>query len=561
MDHRSSSSPFRRARAPLWAAALMAGLLALAAISSAPAATPRRTLAFARFLSAPAGQPGGLSNPSGVATDTFGNVVVADTDHDRVVRLTPGGRFLGTLGGGVLSQPQGVAVDAFGDVYVADTGHNRIVEFDPNGSVLRAWGSEGAGSGQFEFPTALAIEPGGDLYVADTGNGRVQRFPPTGGLPSLVIGSPGSRRGQLDAPGGVAVGPSGDVFVSDTGNDRVQVFTATGGFRRVWGKHGSDPGRLDGPQGIALEPSGAVLVADGGNDRVEAFTTAGRFVSQTQARKPSQVLQGPVGVAADCSGRVQVADGDGNRVASLRAANLISPRGNSVWYFHRAVSANAAIARIATSKRLVALTFDDGPSAAYTQGVLNVLARYGVHATFFLVGRWVQTYPELVREEMRLGHEVGNHTYDHPHLTQLAPADMSAELQAGTAALKQVGAPVPRWFRPPYGDFSGAISTNADQMGQVTIGWHHTFDQYLLKDAAGGVARLLRDVQPGSIVLAHDAQRFLDSRLEQLPNFISGLQRQCLKPTTVGDLMRQTGFYDLHTGGRAPGATPVPGAE
>jgi peptidoglycan/xylan/chitin deacetylase (PgdA/CDA1 family) len=162
---------------------------------------------------------------------------------------------------------------------------------------------------------------------------------------------------------------------------------------------------------------------------------------------------------------------------------------------------------------------------------------------------------------MSRGHEVGNHTYDHPHLTQLAPADMSAELQAGTAALKQVGAPVPRWFRPPYGDFSGAISTNADQMGQVTIGWHHTFDQYLLKDAAGGVARLLRDVQPGSIVLAHDAQRFLDSRLEQLPNFISGLQRQCLKPTTVGDLMRQTGFYDVHTGGRAPGATPVPGAE
>src|SRR2546423_5854517 len=161
MDHRSSNSPLRRARAQLWAAALAASLVVFAAISSAPAATPRRTLAFARFLTAATGQRGRLSNPSGVATDSFGNVVVADTGHDRVVRLTPGGRFLGELGGpAVLSQPEGVAVDAFGDIYVADTGHNRIVEFDPNGTVLRAWGSEGEGPRPVEFPPALPLQPG-----------------------------------------------------------------------------------------------------------------------------------------------------------------------------------------------------------------------------------------------------------------------------------------------------------------------------------------------------------------------------------------------------------------
>ncbi len=562
MDHRSANSPLRRARLQLWTAALAAGLLALAAIPSAPAATPRRTLAFARFLTAAAGQPGRLSDPSGVATDSFGNLVVADTGHNRIVRLTAGGRYLGELGGpAVLSQPAGVAVDAYGDVYVADTGHNRIVEFDPTGAVLRAWGSEGEGPGQFEFPTALAIEPGGDLYVADTGNGRVQRFAPTGGLPKLVFGSLGTRRGQFDTPSGLAVGQTGDVLVSDTGNDRVQVFYSTGAFKRAWGRHGSDPGRLDGPQGIALDPSGAVLVADGGNDRVEAFTTAGRFLRETRARRPGDALQGPAGVAADCSGRVQVADGDGDRVASLRAANLVGPATNTIQYFHRSVAANAAVERVITSRRLVALTFDDGPSEPYTQRVLDILARYRAHATFFDVGRWVQIYPQLVRAEIDQGHEVANHTWDHPHLTQLAPADVVSELQNGAAALEQAGAPAPRWFRPPYGLFSGAISTSADALGQATIGWHHTFDQYLLHDPAAGVAALLRNVRPGSIVLAHDGQRLLDSRLAQLPNFLAGLRRNCMTPTTVGDLLRQTGFYNVRTGGHAPGTNPSPGSE
>jgi peptidoglycan/xylan/chitin deacetylase (PgdA/CDA1 family)/sugar lactone lactonase YvrE len=562
MDHRSSNSPRRRARPQLWAAALAAGLVAFAAISSAPAAAPRRTLAFARFLTAAAGQPGRLSNPSGVATDSFGNVVVADTGHDRVVRLTPGGRFLGALGGpAVLSQPEGVAVDAFGDVYVADTGHQRIVEFDRTGAVLRTWGSQGEGPGQFEFPTALAMEPGGDLYVADTGNGRVQRFAPTGGLPKLVIGSPGARRGQFDAPSGVAVGPTGDVLVSDTGNDRVQVFSPTGAYKRAWGKHGSDPGRLDGPQGIAVDPDGAVLVADGGNDRVEAFTALGRFLGQTQARRARDTLQGPAGVATDCSGRVQVTDGDGDRVASLRAANLVNPRTNVIQYFHRSVAANAAVERVITSRRLVALTFDDGPSEPYTQRVLDILASHHVRATFFLVGRFVQAYPQLVRQEMDLGHELANHTYDHPRLTQQAPADIVSQLRGGTAALQQVGGAAPRWFRPPYGLFSGAISTAADGLGQATIGWHYTFDQYLLHDPANGVADLLRNLRPGSIVLAHDGQKLLDSRLDQLPNFLAGLRRNCMTPTTVGDLLRQTGFYDVRTGGGAPGTNPSPGSE
>src|SRR5436853_1855208 len=82
MDHRPFQSPLRRVRPQAWAAAVAAATVALGVIASSPAATPRRTLAFSRFL-APAGQPGRLSDPTGVATDTSGNVVVADTGHGR----------------------------------------------------------------------------------------------------------------------------------------------------------------------------------------------------------------------------------------------------------------------------------------------------------------------------------------------------------------------------------------------------------------------------------------------------------------------------------------------
>ena len=75
------------------------------------------------------------------------------------------------------------------------------------------------------------------------------------------------------------------------------------------------------------------------------------------------------------------------------------------------------------------------------------------------------------------------------------------------------------------------------------------------------MASLLRNVRPGSIVLAHDGQKFLDSRLAQLPNFLAGLRRNCFTPTSVGDLMRQTGLYGVPTGGSAPGTNPSPGSE
>ncbi len=562
MTHpRSHPRRLARGRPALLVALLAAVLTVLVGLSPALAAT-RRSLTVARYFASRGAAPGNLADAAGVATDAAGNIYVADAGNGRVEQFSPGGTFRGSWGSpgsgpGQLSQPAGVAVDAQGDVYVADSGNHRIVEFAPNGQVLRDWGSLGSAPGQFNYPTALAFEPGGDLYVADTGNDRVQRFRPTGGEPTLIIGRSGRRHGELESPGGVAVQSNGKVVVADTGNDRVQVFSSTARFERAWGKAGSRPRRFHGPQGVAVDPQGNVFVADRGNDRLQAFTGSGRFLRESRGQHRGAALAGPAGVTTDCSGHVHVVDGDHDRVATLRARDLVPPVRDRLNYFHSYVASNAAIASVRTGKRLVALTFDDGPSEVFTPQVLDILAARGVHATFFLLGRFVTQYPELARREIAAGHELANHTYGHPRLTQLPLDQETAELQAGMQTIEQLGVR-PRWFRPPFGLFSGDISRIADGMGEATIGWHGTLDQFILRDPAGGVAQMLREVRPGAIILAHDGQRYLEHAVEVLPELLDGLNRLCLRPTTVGGLLHATGFDDVRTGGQAPGVAPVP---
>lgn len=562
IDPRSHPGRLARGRPPAAIALLVIALMLLPALSRAHAGS-RGSLTVSRYFASRGAAPGNPADPAGVATDAAGNVYVADAGNGRVDQFSPGGRFQRSWGSpgsgpGQLSHPAGVAVDAKGDIYVADSDNHRVLEFSSNGELLVEWGSQGSAPGQFNRPTALAIEPGGDLYVADTGNDRVQRFRP-GGQPTSIIGRSGRRRGHLRRPTGVAVQANGNVVVADSGNDRVQVFSATARFVRAWGKRGSRSGRFHTPRSVAVDPQGHVFVADAGNNRLQVFTGSGVYLRESRGRRRS-ALTGPAGVATDCGGHVHVVDGNHDRIAILRARNLSPPTRERLNFFHSYVASNAAIASVRTDKRLVALTFDDGPSEAFTPQVLDILAARGVHSTFFLVGKFATQYPDLARREIAAGHELANHTYDHPRLTQLPVDQETAELAAGTQAIERLGVR-PRWFRPPYGLFSGQISQIADSLGEATIGWHGTLDQFILRDPIDGVPQMLREVRPGAIILAHDGQRYLEHAVEVLPGLLDGLNRLCLRPTTVGGLMHATGFDGVRTGGQAPGVAPAPADE
>ena len=227
--------------------------------------------------------------------------------------FTFGGAW-GTTGAGAgqFQNLDGVAVDQAGNVYVADGGNNRIQKFTADGAFLTQWGTAGAGAGQFNGPQDVAVGPDGSVYVADTANNRIQRFTTDGQFVSQW-GTAGSLDGQFSAPQGVTAGPDGSVYVADQGNNRVQRFLADGTFFASFGSSGTGPGQFSAPRAVAAGPDGTVYVVDPGNARVQAFTADGNFVTAwgSAGTGDGQFGSSMRGIAASAAG-VYVVDGNGS---------------------------------------------------------------------------------------------------------------------------------------------------------------------------------------------------------------------------------------------------------
>jgi DNA-binding beta-propeller fold protein YncE len=182
-------------------------------------------------------EPNLFISPSGVAADGAGNVYVVDEATDRVARFSVDGKLIKTWGSegggpGQFEVPQAIAIDRHGNVFVADTGNNRIQIFSAEGSLLGQWGSEGSGPTQFQEPAGITVDGDGNVYVADVFNWRVARFSSDGSLvdqwrhcedgPDCRIPNAGSRPGEFRDQRGLAVDGQGNLYVADAGNDRVQ---------------------------------------------------------------------------------------------------------------------------------------------------------------------------------------------------------------------------------------------------------------------------------------------------------------------------------------------------
>lgn len=154
--------------------------------------------------------------------------------------------------------------------------------------------------------------------------------------------------------------------------------------------------------------------------------------------------------------------------------------------------------------RRIALTFDDGPHPSYTYRILDILDRYGVKATFFMIGSNVEAYPEVAQEVLRRGHEIGNHTYSHPHLTHTDGAALAEELAQCEAAMDRVLGCRPRLFRPPEGVVSEAVRTCSEQRGYTVVLWSVDTRDWEQKEVGSIVGHVKREVKPGAIVLMHD---------------------------------------------------------
>jgi peptidoglycan-N-acetylglucosamine deacetylase len=183
-------------------------------------------------------------------------------------------------------------------------------------------------------------------------------------------------------------------------------------------------------------------------------------------------------------------------VAALSAGyQSMAPTGQ--WYGRTFTS-------LARGTKQLALTYDDGPNDPQTLRLLEVLAKHNVRATFFLIGRYVQQRPEIVREIVKARHVIGNHTFTHPLLTFKTAAEVRKELSDCRSAIQDAVGEHPNLFRPPFGGRRPAVLRIARELGLEPIMWNVTGYDWSAPPAVVIEKKVSSQIRGGDVILLHD---------------------------------------------------------
>lgn len=312
--------------------------------------------------------------PSGVSTDSAGNVYVADTSNNTIRKISSAGVVTtlaglagrsssvdGTGAAARFEDPYAVAADDRGNVYVADATDHTIRKITPDGTVTTLAGnagsfgsSDGAGSAaRFKGPLGIAIDGAGTLYVADTGNSLIRKISTTGVVTTVAgaAGNNGSNDGtgtaaRFSEPNGIAADNAGNLYVADTANSTVRKITAAGVVTTLAGSPGAvgltngtgSAARFSVIFDVTVDGSGNVYVCDHGNHVIRKITAAGVVTTlagsgsagNSDGAGGTASFRFPTGVTVDSAGTVFVADTDNHRIRSISPAGLVATVGGSM---------------------------------------------------------------------------------------------------------------------------------------------------------------------------------------------------------------------------------------
>jgi sugar lactone lactonase YvrE len=319
-----------------------------------------------------------LLKPSGLAVDSKGNVIIADSGNNRLREVDAVSNVIATIAGvasaglsgdggpataAMIQGPTGVVVGASDVIYFCDTG-NDCIRSVTNGTISRVAGTGTAGStgdggaatsAQLSGPTGLAIDATGALLVADTGNHAIRRVVPGGAITTLAgtLGRMGLGGEGVPAAGSALASPSGvsaigaQIYVADTGNNRIRQFTSGGMIATVAGSTAGTSGfagdngsataaLLAGPTGLSPDGTGGVLVADTGNNRIRDLTASGLITTVVGSGSPDALNLGDGDLATNAQfkdiaqialgldGSVYVADDMGQTIRHFQIGGTIS---------------------------------------------------------------------------------------------------------------------------------------------------------------------------------------------------------------------------------------------
>lgn len=208
-------------------------------------------------------------------------------------------------------------------------------------------------------------------------------------------------------------------------------------------------------------------------------------------------------------------------------------------YFARNHS-NKVLRKGASNKKWIALTFDDGPSPEYTPRVLDILKKYDVPASFFLVGNFAALNPQLVKRMQAEGHSVGCHSYFHYHAWLMPPLTSYIDMMRTYKVIKKILGQAPRWYRPPWGTFNLFSLLWAKKLGLYPAYWSIEAQDWEAKTTVEHIRdTVLSKAEPGSIIVLHDnrgAKGAPERTIEALPYIIESLQKEGYRFVTLDEM-------------------------
>ena len=203
------------------------------------------------------------------------------------------------------------------------------------------------------------------------------------------------------------------------------------------------------------------------------------------------------------------------------------------------------IYRVDTKEKKVAISFDATWGTDLTDEILSILREHDIKTTFFLAGYWVDKYPEYVVKIAEEGHEIGNHSYSHPHMNSLTFEGVVKELQKNHAMIKDLSGQDSIVFRPPFGEYNNTVIKAAESIGYYTIQWSIDSLDWQNTTSNEVYSRVMSKIGPGEIVLFHNAAKATPDAIRRI---IPELKAQGYNIVPVSELIYKENYYIAHDG-------------
>lgn len=191
-------------------------------------------------------------------------------------------------------------------------------------------------------------------------------------------------------------------------------------------------------------------------------------------------------------------------------------------------------------EQVIALTFDDGPHPKYTNEILDLLKEYDIKATFFVLGKFAEAYPDIIKRQWEEGHEIGNHTYSHIDTKKVTKEVLLDEYERTQNIIFQLTNNKPKLFRPPYGSFNNNTIDIMETNNSVIVLWsaHQDSKDWKNPEVKKIVDTTLSNLRNGDIILFHDYVYFENSNtVEALKRIIPELKKRGYRFVTVSELI------------------------